>query len=596
MRKRKRPDWQIKCYKYELDLIGEPPSIFWDIAKSMRNAWNRLVDLRTSIQRSIQTTDAIIDNLLNTDLSTFSLTESFYLQVSQKVKSFIKHDQERDSFILDQSIINQVVDRLKVGDLTHDQLKAEYKKTYWSTFDLASKAIVKDPSLALNWECQSEILDRFTRATVAGKHPKKQFRFDSINIPHYYTGGGREISKVFTESSHTLYLQPIDFKKFPDAYLTQKNKSRTRASRGYFGLGKDSEGNHQYINFKVNLHRQIESLGFIKRCNLVGRYNCLGWKYSLVLTVEVEPSNIQTVLPASECGLDLGWRCLGDYIRLGYLVDDQGNEQELKLPITLTAKRFKKYNERYPDNRVINDWMMLKDFHQQLCYQVDNTKALLQKSLPKQLPQEIHDVLKGFHKMRQGGLYKIRRILKENPTVAPESLHELELFAYDDLYIKRKIQRGLDRLIGFREWHYRNLALQLATNYSTIYWESDLNIKALAEGVNDKDAKLDPNFDKSKHYFIKNSMEFRHIAALGIFRLYLINACKKTGSTLYSTKSKNTTALCCICSESVNTSQKLENICINGHLMDQDKNAAKNLLNQGQRLKYEKNVKSASSK
>jgi hypothetical protein len=162
-----------------------------------------------------------------------------------------------------------------------------------------------------------------------------------------------------------------------------------------------------------------------------------------------------------------------------------------------------------------------------ICYQVDNTKALLQKSLPKQLPQEIHDVLKGFHKMRQGGLYKIRRILKENPTIAPESLHELEVFAYDDLYIKRKIQRGLDRLIGFREWHYRNLALQLATNYSTIYWESDLNIKALAENVNDKDAKLDPNFDKSKHYFIKNSMEYRHIAALGIFRLYLINACKK---------------------------------------------------------------------
>jgi len=520
MRERKRPDWPIKIYKFDIMPIGkELRQLLWDIAKGMQNAWNALVDLRESIRAQITA----------------------------------------------------------IPNCSKEQAKEIWSN---SNFELKAKTIVSQPEFNLNHECRQEVLDRFHRATTAKKHPKKHFRLDRICIPHYYSGGGRELHKLFTTSSKTLSFRPVELESYLGTTVAHR---RQRGSRGYFGL-MTADKQLAQLNFKVNLHTKIDEIGFLKRVYLIGNHSCLGWKFHLVLTTEIEPSIIKNILPATECGLDLGWRKLDqDNVRIGYLVDTRGNKQEITLPLGLPSKGLKKHNQyalskspnAIPYNLVINHWDLVKQIDQEIAFNVDRCKENLKKSLPKQLPEHIKNVVDSIQLMRQKGLKKLYWLLKE-ANIAPDSIRELEVWFGIDRCLSRKLQKGKDRLIRFRQWHYRNIALDLARRHSVIYWESDLSIKALAE---------DPILKQPGNEALKNSMFYRQIVALGEFRQYLKNACKKTGCILAASKKNHTTDRCTICNAPVATGSSLMLTCDNGHKMDQDLNAARRLLAQCEMLK-----------
>src|SRR6185295_6729166 len=46
MRRRKRPEYRVRVYKYWARPLGEIPEAFWQLAHKMREAWNALAEAR----------------------------------------------------------------------------------------------------------------------------------------------------------------------------------------------------------------------------------------------------------------------------------------------------------------------------------------------------------------------------------------------------------------------------------------------------------------------------------------------------------------------------------------------------------------------
>jgi len=449
-----------------------------------------------------------------------------------------------------------------------ENISSQEKKANWQEFEEKSKLLVKNSGL--NWECQGEILDRFRTACTAKKHPKHHHRLEKISIPHRFTAGGREVRKLFSESSKAFSLRSV--KK--EAYLDDKGESRRlRASRGYFGLDESR------IDFLINLHRPLPEESFIKKVSFLGRNRgVLGWEWSVAITVEQAPSTIETVLPDKVCGIDLGWRKFEEYLRVAVIVDNTGKAMEFRLPFNASTSKTSRYNKKYPGNRILEDWREIDEMQTKVDLMLEETKAKLRKLLPEQLPQEIANKIAYLTKMRQGGLIKLMYQLKE-AKILPECQELISSWKEENDFLLRRISSARERFINRRNWLYENLALYLAENYSEIAWEGDLGLKEMAE------LKQMSKEDKEKltieqKYALKNSMVYRHCVALSEFRSRLEKACKKTGSNLVDCEVVDTSSVCVMCGSAIDVGVSRICKCEKGHKMDNDINAAIMLLSQ----------------
>lgn len=501
MRKRKRPDWPIRVFRFAIKPIGELPQEMFSVAKRMQVAWNKLVDLRETI--------------------------------SQEVTA--------------------------IADIT-----AEQKKELWNTFSPRAKDILNDGTNGFNftWECKQEILDRFHRALVLKQNPKKQYELRSFSIPRIFNAGGRELTKLFQKDISGISLRPVR-DEYYDGYTAWHQKMR--GSKGYFEISKDLS-----IDFLVNLSMKIPTDGFLKRITLTGQKNSLGWKFWIILTCEYPPSLIENILPDLKCGLDLGWRRFADYIRIGMLVNQNGEVKELKLPLAYTNNQSRKKRLKFPNdpNQVIESWFELEELNQKIGLHVESIKEQLKKSMPKDLPENIASSFAHLGMMRQSGIKRLGFEL-EKANIAHQSQLEIKEWLKSNLQLEQKLQRSRDRLLRNREIHYRLLSKELANSYSQIGWENDLSLKTMAE---DSDLKMSINPG------LKNSMYYRHMVSLYQLRTFLKDATRKAGSNLSLTKAKNTTAKCCVCDGDIVNDGKLIQVCVNKHKLDQDINAATNLL------------------
>jgi Putative transposase DNA-binding domain len=488
-------------YRYWVKPKGEVPQELWETARRMQQFWNVLVQLRE-------------DAGFNAD----TLPEA-------------------------KEVIFKYFWNLLTGK------DAEFKQ--W-------RSRVKDAS-ALNWESRDAVFDRFVTAcqqAAKGRRgwPKFHHRLERIAIPHRFSGGGLEVRSLFGTRAWRFRLEPV----CEWAYQGKTRRhTNARLTSGTFGLSKEVQ-----IRFTTVLHRPFPTNALVKGVTWLGELHSVkGWQWAIAVSLETKRQvKDRQELPAA--AIDLGWRVMGDYIRIGMLADSDGNIAELRLPLEASTYHSRRHG-------IVSGWRDLLTLDRKISLLVDDVKAKVYAhfaKLDKPLPEEIKAIAGGLAKARQGGLVRLLRALQERQLcAASQSALEAWLVENDRM---RSVRCALqDRLIRRRQWLYRNLCAFVARRYGTITIEGDLKIKQMIGG----------NRSPEK-YALEAARRYRHWAAVAELKGDIEQAAIKYGGQLFKQESAWTTRTCHLCGEQVEGSAALELSCPQGHRWDQDVNAAMNLL------------------
>lgn len=484
MRRRTR-DWPLRVYRYWIAPLGDLPVEFWATARLMQRAWNGLV---------------------------WALAA------------------RREAF-----------------DATGEDRAA--RRVVWLALEAECRALIA--ASGLDWVNGPDVLDRFLSACRATRWPRWHHRLDRLTIGHRFTGGGIPVARLFSERAQRVRLaqRPDD-----GAYATNLRSSRRLRA---VPLHRDAEHSASEactfmiagvpIQFRILLHRPLPPGAIVKRVTWCGQRHVIhGWQWALAITVEIPPVE-RPVRPPRQAGLDIGWRVIGDAVRVGMLWDGE-SMCELLLPLDAPTAQTRRHH-------LPSSLAAIEDYQARQGKLLDAVKSDL-RALGVPLPR-------GFALMRQGGVIRWGRTL---PAEAP-SRRLFAAWQHENDRLRSLAAALRDRLLGRRDWLYRNWARQLAERYTVIAWEHGLGIKAMAEDVDDSPV-------------LHAAARFRQYAAPARFRLFLAQACAKTGTELLDCNPAYTTTTCHVCGGQATAGPALVLTCPTGHTWDQDENAARNLFSQ----------------
>ena len=471
----------------------------------------------------------------------------------------------------------------------------EALKTAWKGFDKSLYQITAEPRFkdVLGWLGREAVLESFKRThkraiKTGGKLRFKGSRIKSVSFYHRFSEGGLGTARIFAGKSKKLRLAPVD----ESLYHSNSHQNRKgRTARGIFGIGKTD----QPLGISVLLHREIPG-GRLKTVRLKGELNEISreWSWRLVFAVESED------VPAASkyaplAALDLNWRRIGDYLRIGYLKDTAGNSFEIRLPLNappnararsllklINRGRGKEnlppleMNELFPRTLPeLIEWGETVGSRQQAVK--DNIKTLYEKlaAAGTDIGEPARHFLTYFQRIGRRGLLSLFRQLSENDNPAAADLEITELLRVwktEDYRRRLAIHQTHRKLANKRKTIYETIALWLKTNYSHLAWEGDLSLKAMSEQA----AKISLN---SKDVAIKIGNKYRQFAGLSVLR----NKLKEHDTEkkwLINVKSAYTTRTCHICGADCAVTAKISVQCDRGHVFDVDANSVENMLAQ----------------
>lgn len=420
------------------------------------------------------------------------------------------------------------------------------RSALWARWrDVDSLEIAK--SYELRQESDVDILDRFNKACAAcGSDPKRGWPRPGgfkVSIRHRFTGGGRPVANLCsTRCANVRVSSRLDF-----------DGTDKQLVCGTFRLNNDDQ-----IRFRAVIHRPIPPGCIVKQFRWLGRYSkAFGWSWAIAVTVEVPPGP-ERRRTGKVAALDVGWRRRGDALRVAYLVDSCGYQEEILLPLDFSTHDSRKQRLKYPQ------WNHIPETHEELRAlagrrdkHFDETKAQVAALLSQELTPP------GFDKMRSRGLLNMLHPETGLPAAHPARA-VIELWRTADRPHLRTFARASERFARHRQDVYRRVALRLASEYDEIGVEK-VEIKEMIK-TSDKSAAL-------------QAADRNHqIAATADFLLHLAAACRKTGSKYQLLVAADSTQTCCICGGVVAHTSNLLATCVNGHELDQDENAARNLI------------------
>lgn len=424
------------------------------------------------------------------------------------------------------------------GKTTEDE-----RKEKWEMFN--REAAYLNRNAGLNWE--SDVLDNFTKACVAAaKQPERGWpkpRGLTVSIPHRFTGGGSPVQTLWGNRSKRIrFDRPISYEN------SGRYSQDRRRIDGVFGLDDDAT-----VFFRETVHRPIPPSAIVKSARLVGRRSvAFGWEWSIAITVELPPDEPRTPT-GKRCAIDVGWRKREKALRVGYMVDSDGNSKEILLPLDFSNKQSRSQKQRYPL------FLQIPENHDDLRVLACERDLKLEECKSK-LKRMLYPVPAGFDRMRARGLVKILHEIEDND--AAKKLIE-DWLEWDRPRFRRET-RARNRFAARRADIYSNIAAELARQYDEIVVEQ-LNI---ANMISDDDR------DES----LKAANTYHQIAATGDFISILGRACRKYWSILTKKTAVDSTIVCHVCGQEKPSGPELVQTCRNGHSHDQDHCAAANLL------------------
>ena len=267
----------------------------------------------------------------------------------------------------------------------------------------------------------------------------------------------------------------------------------------------------------------------------------------------------KSVLTAGELPRSvIGWRKVeDDYLRVGAMLDSEGNRIEIKLPVNQLSNSAR-------HGKLVGSLGEI--------FELDKEKAELVEDTKNQLRDLGY---KNFTKMREGGLFRLRNEIASDD----RALSILDKFAEAFIPLASRRTRSFDRLSEYRDWVYQNAASFLAANYDALIWEGVLSLKTMAEERNDL-SKTKTTKEYSDELVHRKAAKYKSFASLHSFRDYLKKAFDKQGKTIINGNIEYLNRKCSVCGQIVEKFNTLRFVCPNGHKFDRSFNAAKNLLDQ----------------
>lgn len=442
-----------------------------------------------------------------------------------------------------------------------ENLSSEAQRTNqafsWEQFNKQATELVGKS--ALNWEAGPEVADRFrTAVRAAAKNqrswPVSHARLDRISIPHRFTRGGVPVAKLFSERAKRFRLEPVE--QWAYSGKTRRH-TKARLTRGLFGIA-----NGEAVRFKTVLHRELPRDALIKRVVWVGRSRPIrGWQWAIVIMVAEPPKPAARRMAARSCAINLGWRVMGNFVRVGVICDEAGRCHELRLPLDAPTSRSRRHG-------LHSGFYDLLAYDSEIGRLAENAKKRIEKFrelFSAAAPERVRPLLQELPKMRQAGLVNVIQILRD-AEFAPEARQVLEQWLRENDRLKSLKLALSSRLIGRRRWLYQNLAAWLCRSYCRIVWETDFSIKAMIERRNQPPA-------------LRRAGRYHKWAATGELRRFIAAAASRYQTKIVPIKEPHSTIKCNVCGAiAAGDKSRLFLTCPAGHCWDQDVNAARNLL------------------
>lgn len=439
----------------------------------------------------------------------------------------------------------------------NNETAEDERKAKWEAFNESARIACRDSRLSQ--ECDTDVLDRFTKACVAAaKDPSRGWprpRALAVSIRHRYTGGGVPLTSLTSLRANRVRIDAhiaFDSSDRPRHAARQGKDSRYR--RGQFQLN-----NGELILFTCQVHEPINPHAIVKSVRWVGRRsNAFGWSWWIIVQTE-EPA-VSRVQTQRECGIDVGWRKRGvEAIRVAYLVDDAGESREILLPLDFSTRDLRRQKERHPEwEHPPQTHAEIRELQSKRDGELEALKANL-KSLFSPLPP-------GFEKMRGRGLIRLMRELPDDSVAKGV----IKSWMQADMGPYLALARASERFANRRREAYRIIAAEIAEKYDVINIEKC----EIAHMISDDDRQ------EPKSHSLQAADRYHQIAATYDFVQCVKTAAKKRGAKVYMKASANTSAVCSVCGGVMSIGHELFQRCENGHEIDQDENAARNILSQ----------------
>jgi hypothetical protein len=305
-----------------------------------------------------------------------------------------------------------------------------------------------------------------------------------------------------------------------------------------FRTGSDKSGRPEFVNLDVRMHRALPESGLIKWATLVRRRNSswtgstnisLTHDYDYDLQFSVEETEDKR--PYKECvAIEIGWRRLGDGLRVAYALGGDGLISELWLPGKWLARW--------------RDW-------QDLARIIDERANRFADELAQNHP-ELAEKLKVIKGSPKAALMRLHR-------ETPELREEMTDWRTKHLHLVRYKDGIGSRLIRQRQELYRCWVAELARRY-TVAGIIDFDLRQVSEH----------DVTKEETYQSEQAAYYRTKASVSGLRTmigYKLTTIKVAGA--------NTTIGCHICGavEHWDSAGSLRHTCVNGHEWDQAHNA-----------------------
>jgi hypothetical protein len=370
----------------------------------------------------------------------------------------------------------------------------------------------------------------------------------------------------------------------PGRHTNHKNPPPTnlkkRSMTARVRIQSDDKGDPVWCTLPVRVHRPLPVGAAITWAYVVVKRIGARWKYELQLTINAEVERRK----GNGCvALDLGWRKMGDTLRVGFAIDERGEKREIQLPIGMVdsyhhIESLRSIGDKHCDTAKHVLLRFLKSINDKLSEEqrVKFTTIAHWKSRKKlaRAAFELSELVS-----TKGQLMETWAAQKGNDLLpVPDDIGDNSLnlqarwifcWAKKDRHLYQWECDRRERWLNRRKDFYRNIAAELAKKYETLVLEKwDLRYhaeKSAAESAT-SDAGSEPRAN-------------RFIAAISEFRIALSNA---FGSDrLVKKNPAYTTAHHWRCGKDMEGEPATQLIlwcheC--GSHIDQDENAARNLL------------------
>ena len=382
---------------------------------------------------------------------------------------------------------------------------------------------------------------------------------------HQWNGTGRvsvrfqrglPVRTAFTRRGLRLQIDPVR----EEAWTAPIRSARRKLSRSRVRIRVASTPGEQlpvWFEIPVVIHRPPPSDGIIRSAALIRERLALSWRYRLILTIARAnlPSCVSAERPS--IAIDIGWRVTPEGLRVASWADTLGSHGDLVIPPSDLAEFAK-----------IRDLWSVSDKHF-----AEIRAAVLAWRVANQVPEGLlpHFERVAERQSREGVLGLLDAWQETRIGGDREIFEQLLAWRNKHIHLWTWAVNLRDQLTRKRLEVFRHFAATLVKQYGTIFLER-FDLRWFSRGS-------PPEIQR-----ISYGGKYRVIAAPGILRQVIENACRRTGVRVEGIKARNTTRACSACGriEEWDAAKQIVHTCICGATWDQDYNAAVQILRAGQ--------------